>query len=137
MGLHTAYFDASVKPTPRGTLGIGGVIFDHDRLVLEIADYDTNLWTVNEGEYAALCVVVSALRSLGARCVTIYGDSQLVVRQVRGEYMVRNPILEQIRQLIYDDLRRIPEWSIHHVPREQNKLADALSRRERPENRRS
>lgn len=83
-------------------------------------------WTCNEAEYRGL---ISALRYLPfGSCATVFSDSQLMVRQVAGEYATDEPrlqsLLERARQIMS---RRNLSVQLNWIPREQN-LADALLR---------
>src|SRR5262245_16563719 len=113
-----AYIDGGSRGNP-GEAGVGV----HFRGVVRIAEY-VGVGTNNYAEYSAL---LTALRfAVFSRCeeLKVYADSELVVRQIKGEYQVKN---EGIRPL-YDSAIRwialIPRFSIEHVRREQNKEAD-------------
>ena len=116
-----AYIDGGSRGNP-GPSGIGVYMPGFVRIA-EFLGTQTN----NYAEYSAL---ICALRCAAfARCdeLVVYGDSELVVKQILGEYQVRN---EGIRPL-YDSARRwielIRKFSIHHVRRENNKEADRLA----------
>jgi len=116
-----AYIDGGSRGNP-GIAGLG-VYMPGFVGIAEFLGTQTN----NYAEYSAL---VCALRCAAfARCeeLVVYADSELVVKQILGEYQVRN---EGIRPL-YDSAKRwievIPKFSIHHVRREKNKEADALA----------
>jgi ribonuclease HI len=116
-----AYIDGGSRGNP-GEAGIG-VYFPG---VVRIAEY-LGTGTNNFAEYSAL---LSALRfAVFSRCeeLQVFADSELVVKQIKGEYQVKN---ESIR-LLYDSAVRwinlIPRFSIAHVRRENNKEADKLA----------
>jgi ribonuclease HI len=116
-----AYIDGGARGNP-GEAGIGV----HFPGVVRIAEY-VGTGTNNFAEYSAL---LAALRfAVFSRCeeLQVYADSELVVKQIKGEYQVRN---EGIR-ILYDSAKRwialIPRFSIHHVRRENNKDADELA----------
>ena len=116
-----AYIDGGSRGNP-GEAGLG-VYFPG---VVRIAEY-LGVATNNHAEYSAL---LAALRFAAySRCteLRVYADSELVVKQVTGEYQVRN---ENIR-LLFDSAIRwiglVPHFSIHHVCREKNKEADTLA----------
>ena len=116
-----AYIDGGSRGNP-GESGIG-VYFPG---VVRVAEY-LGTGTNNYAEYSAL---LAALRfAVFSRCeeLQVYADSELVVKQVNGEYQVKN---EGIR-LLYESALRwialIPRFSIHHVRRVQNKQADKLA----------
>src|SRR5437867_6046255 len=117
----SAYIDGGSRGNP-GEAGIG-VYFPG---VVRIAEY-LGMGTNNYAEYSAL---LTALRfAVFTRCeeLQVYADSELVVKQIKGEYQVKN---EGIR-LLYDNALRwialIPHFSIQHVRRENNKDADRLA----------
>ena len=116
-----AYIDGGSRGNP-GEAGTG-VYFPG---VVRIAEY-LGIGTNNFAEYSAL---LTALRfAVFNRCeeLQIYADSELVVKQIKGEYQVKN---EGIR-LLYDNALRwiaqVPRFSIEHVRRENNKEADRLA----------
>ncbi len=116
-----AYIDGGSRGNP-GEAGIG----IHFPGVARIAEY-LGTGTNNYAEYSAL---LTALRfAVFTHCeeLHVYADSELVVRQIKGEYQVKN---EGIR-LLYDCAKRwinlIPHFSISHVRRELNKEADKLA----------
>jgi ribonuclease HI len=116
-----AYIDGGSRGNP-GDVGIG-VYFPGTVRIAEYLGAGTN----NFAEYSAL---LTALRfAVFSRCedLEVFADSELVVKQIKGEYQVRN---EGIR-LLYDSALRwitlIPRFSISHVRRENNKEADGLA----------
>jgi ribonuclease HI len=116
-----AYIDGGSRGNP-GDAGIG-VYFPGTVRIAEYLGAGTN----NFAEYSAL---LTALRfAVFSRCedLEVFADSELVVKQIKGEYQVRN---EGIR-LLYDSALRwitlIPQFSISHVRRENNKEADGLA----------
>ena len=116
-----AYIDGGSRGNP-GQAGIG-VYFPG---VVRIAEY-LGTGTNNFAEYSAL---LTALRfAVFSKCeeLRVFADSELVVKQIKGEYQVKN---EGIR-LLYDSALRwiklIPDFGISHVRRENNKEADKLA----------
>ncbi len=85
--------------------------------------------TNNVAEYRAMIRGAERAVELGAGHVTFCVDSELLAKQVSGEYKTRSrnlvPLLIELRGL----LDRIPEWQVRHVPRKQNARADALVNR--------
>ena len=116
-----AYIDGGSRgnPGPAGT----GVYFPGLVRIAEYLGHQTN----NFAEYSAL---IAALRfAVARRCenLKVYSDSELVVKQVKGAYKVRN---ENIRPLYESALRwidLIPSFSIEHIRREGNTDADGLA----------
>ena len=82
--------------------------------------------TNNVAEYRALLLAIARARALGARSVDLVGDSELIVRQVRGEYKVKDPGLRPLHAAVAQALHGFERWSIRNVPRDENAAADAL-----------
>ena len=81
----------------------------------------------NVAEYQALIHALDYAIASGARRVEIFSDSQLVVRQMQGQYRVKHPAMVPLHREARALLGRIQRASLHHVPREQNKAADRLA----------
>jgi ribonuclease HI len=82
--------------------------------------------TNNVAEYRAVLLGLELARSLGARTVEVVNDSELVARQIGGQYKVKHAGL---RPLFVETMRRLREldrWSVRNVRREQNERADQL-----------
>jgi len=116
-----AYVDGGSRGNP-GEAGLGVYMPGFVR----IAEY-LGTATNNFAEYSALITAVRFAVSCRCEELTVYADSELVVKQILGEYQVRN---EGIRPL-YDSAQRwialVPRFSIQHVRREKNKEADKLA----------
>lgn len=82
--------------------------------------------TNNVAEYRALLLGIKRARELGADEVELVGDSELVVKQVKGEYKVKDAALRGLHAQVREALAGFERWSIRHVRREQNEAADAL-----------
>ena len=65
-------------------------------------------------------------RALGAREVELIGDSELIVKQVKGEYRVKDPGLRPLHAEVRAALDGFDRWAIRHVRREHNEAADRL-----------
>jgi ribonuclease HI len=116
-----AYIDGGSRGNP-GEAGIG----IHFPGVVRIAEY-LGMATNNFAEYSAL---LTALRyAVFIRCseLHVHADSELVVRQIQGEYQVRNEAIRPLYQAAQRWIALIPHFSISHVRREHNKEADKLA----------
>jgi len=83
--------------------------------------------TNNVAEYAALLVLLHRSLRRGAKQLTIHSDSELLVRQMLGEYRVKSPRLQRFHAAARRLMARIPNVSFLHVPREENREADRLA----------
>jgi ribonuclease HI len=82
--------------------------------------------TNNVAEYRALILGLELARELGASEVEVIGDSELVARQVGGEYKVKNAGLKPLFLEAMRSLREFERWSVRPVRRESNERADEL-----------
>ena len=113
-----------------GSGGAGAVIYDgQGRVAAEISQPLGPSVTNNEAEYQALLLGLDRLRALGAGKIRIRLDSELVVRQVKGEYKVKNLRLAVLFRQVMDLLAGFETYDIAHVRRELNRAADALASR--------
>jgi ribonuclease HI len=118
------YFDGGSHGNP-GPAAVGWVIVTDDGIVGEGND-QIGTATNNVAEYEALIYVLEAAQEYGFDEVQIRGDSELIVKQVRGEYDTNAPDLRERRVRVRELLDQFDEWSIQHVPREINERADEL-----------
>jgi ribonuclease HI len=110
-----------------GPAGYGAVLLDDSgRVVRELSEFIGHA-TCNEAEYRALIAALQAARELGARDLLIRADSQLLVRQLRGQYKVRSRSLMPLALRARRMLDQFASWKAQHVPREMNARADALA----------
>jgi ribonuclease HI len=82
--------------------------------------------TNNLAEYTALVRALERARELGAQRLIVYSDSELLVKQMNGEYRVKNPDLRVLYDRAQELSRHFEQVIIRHVPRERNSLADQL-----------
>ena len=82
--------------------------------------------TNNVAEYRAVLLGLELARELGARTVEVVNDSELVARQVGGQYRVKNAALRPLFEETMAALRRFNAWSMRNVRREHNERADEL-----------
>jgi ribonuclease HI len=82
--------------------------------------------TNNVAEYRALLLGLEQARELGADEVEVVGDSELIAKQVLGDYKVKNAALKSLHREALASFARFASWSIRTVPRAQNAEADGL-----------
>ncbi len=119
------YFDGASRGNP-GPAAIGWVVVTADGIVAE-GGKRVGETTNNRAEYEALVHALEVAADHGFEAVDVRGDSELVVRQVRGEYGVSDPGLREYRVRARELLDSFGEWSLSHVPREINARADELA----------
>lgn len=119
------HVDGGARGNP-GPAAIGVVVSTPEGETVEQVAETIGEATNNVAEYRALLRGLEAAHALGAREVEVVGDSELVARQVNGEYRVRHPALRPLHAAALDALAGFDAWTIRTVPRAQNAAADAL-----------
>jgi ribonuclease HI len=123
-----AHIDGGSRGNP-GPAGYGVHIeAEGGGLVAEIYGF-LGVATNNTAEYAALLALLEYALKTGAGPLHVLSDSQLLVRQLRGEYRVKDPKLKILVAEARHLISGLPHCSFEHVPREQNRQADALANR--------
>ncbi len=119
------YFDGACRGNP-GPAAIGWLLVSSDGVIAEGNDRIGET-TNNDAEYQALIQALEAADDYGLEEVDIRGDSQLIVKQVRGEWDTNEPTLRERRIRVRQLLEGFERWSLEHVPREINSRADELA----------
>jgi ribonuclease HI len=119
------YFDGGSRGNP-GPAAVGWVLVTSDGIVGEGGERIGSA-TNNQAEYEALIRALEAARDYGLDEVDVRGDSELIVRQVRGEWNTNDPDLRERRVRVRELLTGFDRWSLEHVPREINERADDLA----------
>jgi ribonuclease HI len=118
------YFDGGSRGNP-GPAAIGWVIVTSGGIAAEGSERIGEA-TNNQAEYEALIRALEAAADIGFEELIVKGDSQLIVKQVRGEWDTNDPTLREKRVRARELFRQFDEWSLDHVPREINERADEL-----------
>lgn len=119
------YSDGASRGNP-GPSGIGAVILKDGKVVHEIAKYIGET-TNNVAEYEALLEALDYCVKKKLSPVEILADSQLLIRQLSGQYKVKHPNMIPLYQRAKEYLAHLEVTGFKHVPRELNKHADRLS----------
>ena len=117
--------DGGARGNP-GPAAIGAVVRDSDGEVLEERGERIGRATNNVAEYRALLLGIERAAEFGAKELELVGDSELIVRQVNGEYKVKDPTLRGLHAEVKRALADFDRWSIRHVRRAENSEADRL-----------
>ncbi len=117
--------DGGARGNP-GPAAIAAVVQDGDGEVLEERSEAIGTATNNVAEYKALLLGIERAAALGAEALELVGDSELIVRQVKGQYKVKDETLRALHRQVLQALEGFERWSIEHVRRERNAEADRL-----------
>jgi ribonuclease HI/nicotinamidase-related amidase len=118
------YTDGGSRGNP-GPSAAAYVICKTDDSVVKKDGFYLNISTNNQAEYRGLEVGLKKAAELGIKKLSVYMDSELIIRQLNGVYKIKNkdllPIYQEVKQLadIFEKIEFV------HVPRELNKIADA------------
>lgn len=122
----TLEFDGGSRGNP-GPAGIGVVVRAKDGTALITLGRFIGKATNNVAEYRALITAMEEARKLGAKKIQIRGDSELIIKQMRGEYRVKHPDM----RVLYDEaqslIQEFHHAEISHNLRHKNELADKLA----------
>lgn len=121
-----AYIDGCSKGNP-GPAAYGYIIFDGSGRELARNAVAVGHATNNAAEYAGLEDTLKELVKLGAKSVHILMDSLLVVKQIGGEWKIKEPAIREAVARCQAVRRKIPDFHISHIGREENWLADQIS----------
>ena len=122
------YADGAARGNP-GPAGIGVVIEDERGRVLKEVSQFVGRKTNNQAEYMALIQGLEVAAEYQAEAIQIRLDSELLVRQLRGEYKVKSPLLKPLRNQAQKLLAEYKVVGIEHIEREYNRAADRLANR--------
>jgi uncharacterized repeat protein (TIGR04076 family) len=120
------YVDGGSRGNP-GPAGAGVVLHDDAGNRVHEAGYFLGTQTNNAAEYQALIRGVQRAGRCKENSLTIYADSELLVKQLLGEYRVKSPSLAKLFEQAQLALLRVGRWSIQHVRRDGNAHADRLA----------
>ena len=119
------WVDGGARGNP-GPAAIGAVIKDEQEQLITSLSRRIGIGTNNQAEYMALIAALEKAISLGARQVHVKSDSELMVKQLNGNYRVKNANLKPLYQKVKQLQDSLQEFTIAHIPRQQNREADRL-----------
>ena len=125
MANYTVFSDGASRGNP-GFAGAGYIIYDASGVVVEEKAFPLGITTNNIAEYTAVIKAAIAVSALKPERVSFRLDSELVVKQIKGEYKVKDEKLK----VLFLELKSVLvglKYDVAHVRRELNKEADRLS----------
>jgi ribonuclease HI len=121
--IHT---DGASRGNP-GPAAIGVVIKDGSAGPVVTISRRIGRATNNQAEYQAVIAALEAALEHSARQVLLYSDSELIVKQLKGHYRVKNQDLKPLYQRVGRLIARLDSFHVRHVPRNRNREADRLA----------
>jgi ribonuclease HI len=119
------HVDGGARGNP-GPAAAAAVLRDAAGAVLDEASEVLGETTNNVAEYRGLLLGLARARELGATEVEVVNDSELVAKQVNGEYKVKHEAMKPLHAQALRALGAFDRWTVRSVPRAQNADADAL-----------
>jgi ribonuclease HI len=120
------FTDGASRGNP-GLAGAGYVILDSNNNTIKSGKKFLGRKTNNEAEYLALKLALEEALNLGFTEIELFLDSELIVKQIKGEYKVNNERLKKHYKEVKELLKKFKHYNINHVKREKNKKADKLA----------
>jgi ribonuclease HI len=122
--LPTAHIDGGARGNP-GPAAYGVVIRTPEGRTLELGKY-LGVQTNNFAEYSGLLAALEYALQNNFAGIKIFSDSELLVKQIKGEYKVKHPALKTLFARASEMVGRLQHFSIHHVMRSHNREADRV-----------
>ena len=120
------FTDGASRGNP-GHAGAGAALFGDDGAELGVISQYLGVCTNNVAEYRALLAGLGEARRIGCFRVALFMDSELVARQLEGRYKVKHEQLKPLFAEAMSLLAGFEAWTVTHVPRSENALADRLA----------
>ena len=122
------WVDGGSRGNP-GPSGIGVLVEDQSGTTLATISRAIGVTTNNVAEYRALLAGLEKAEELGVREVEVISDSELLVKQMLGQYRVKNAGLRPLHALAQQKASRFTSFNIRHLSRDHNAKADGLVNR--------
>ena len=120
------FTDGAARGNP-GPAAIGAIIKDKTGNNIASISRPIGRTTNNQAEYSAIIAALEQAINLGADRVEIRSDSELVTRQVNGQYRVKTASLRPLYLKVKQLQGQLKDFNITHIPRQQNQEADRLA----------
>lgn len=123
-----AHIDGGSRGNP-GPAAAGFLLTDGKGTRLQAKAFFLGRTTNNMAEYTSFIKALEGARQMGAEQLAVFSDSELLVKQINGEYKVKSEQIRPLFQQAVQLLDQFRDWNVRHVPREKNKQADELVNR--------
>lgn len=122
----TIYVDGAARGNP-GHAGIGILILSEGGKILKSMGRYLGKTTNNVAEYQALIAALKEAKTIGVSTIKVFADSELMVKQVKGEYKIKSEGLKPLYKEAITLLMGFKGYDIIHIDREKNFEADRLA----------
>ena len=115
------YSDGGARGNP-GPAAVGIMICDAKGEMIQDHYQTIGATTNNVAEYTAVIVALEMAKKIGAKEISYYVDSELVQKQLTGQYRVKTPHILELYKQAKEKISHFQKVDFHHVPREHEKL---------------
>lgn len=122
----TIYVDGASRGNP-GKAGVGVIVYDDRKNILKEIKQYLGKTTNNVAEYIALIYGLQEGLIQQSKYLTVYMDSELVVKQMKGDYRIKNELLKLFSRQVEHLREGFEEVKIKYIEREKNREADRLA----------
>ena len=119
------HIDGGSRGNP-GPAAAGFTLADSAGTQLQAKAFFLGQATNNVAEYNSLVKALEAAKQIGAEQLTVFSDSELLVRQINGQYKVKSELIRPLFRQAVDLLGEFKNWRVRHIAREKNEQADEL-----------
>jgi len=120
------HIDGASRGNP-GPAAAAFILTDPAGIKLHAKAFFIGQTTNNVAEYTAICKALEAAKQIGAKQLMVFSDSELLVKQINGEYRVKSEQIRPLFQQAVNLLGQFESWKVQHITREKNKEADKLA----------
>jgi ribonuclease HI len=120
------FIDGACRGNP-GDAATGIIFCDSTGKVIKQMGFYLGWATNNIAEYMGLIKALEKSMEFGFKEIEVFSDSQLLTKQIRGEYAVRNQKLKELFKKAQELINRFSYFSLDHIPRKENILADRMA----------
>ena len=120
-----AHIDGGSRGNP-GPAAAGFTLNDPSGTQLQAKAYILGRTTNNVAEYTSLVRALEAAKEIGAEQIIVFSDSELLVKQINGQYRVKSELIKPHYEQAVSLLGRFKSWKVRHITRDKNKQADSL-----------
>jgi len=121
------YTDGAALGNP-GPAGAGAIVVDPKGNIVYRISESLGIASNNEAEYYAIILALEKAANMDFQDIEIRSDSQLIVRQINGQYKVKSPNLKPLFKKVLNLLSNFQRTKMIHISREFNKEADKLAK---------
>lgn len=119
------YSDGGARGNP-GPAGVGFILYDENLNKIKESSKFLGKLTNNQAEYLGVILALKESLKFKPRFIDFFLDSELVVKQLKGEYKVKNQELKKFYIEVLSLIKKFQSVNFYYIPRQKNKLADRL-----------